>query len=115
MACLKDFNGNEIFNHELNPTQKAYITGTPICEDDHIVPQVFDENVYLGETAGSLYATTFYGALSGTASVASKVGTSDVGSASEPIYIKAGVPTKCTGILTTSNWSNYITTIAVFG
>ena len=38
------------------------------------------------------------------ADVATKLGTTTVGSSSEPIYIKDGVPTKCN-----------ITTIAVFG
>ena len=47
----------------------------------------------------NIYATTFYGSLSGNASTASKIGTTDVGSSTKPVYIKAGTPTECDGTL----------------
>jgi hypothetical protein len=50
----------------LATTTKAYLTGTTSAVDN-TGTQVFDTGVYLGETAGSLYATTFYGKLVGNA------------------------------------------------
>lgn len=43
----------------------------------------------------NVYATTFTGNLSGNATSASKLGTTDKGSANKPIYLAAGVATEC--------------------
>jgi hypothetical protein len=48
-------------------TTKAYLTGTS-STTQNTGYQYFDTNVYIGEESGSLYATTFYGALDGNAS-----------------------------------------------
>ena len=50
----------------LNTTKKAYITGTT-SSLTNTGGQIFDTGVYLGEGAGTLCATTFYGNLQGTA------------------------------------------------
>lgn len=62
----------------------------------------FEPNVTNTQTLGTssmkwsnVYATTFTGNLSGTANVASKLGTANVGSATRPIYLAAGVATAC--------------------
>lgn len=46
-------------------------------------------------SATTITATTFTGSLSGTASVASKLGTATVGGAAKPIYLNAGTATAC--------------------
>jgi hypothetical protein len=59
--------------------------------------------------SGTIYATTFSGALSGnatTATTATKLGTSTVGSATLPIYLNAGTATACTAASIFSNLSN---------
>ncbi len=43
----------------------------------------------------SITSTTFVGDLTGTADVATKLGTANKGSATKPIYLAAGVPTEC--------------------
>ena len=88
MACLKDFNGNEIFEHVYDPDAIAYVTGTPIDENEHLSPQVFDKAVYLGPESGSLYATTFNGNLSGNASTATKATQDSSGQQINSTYIK---------------------------
>lgn len=58
-------------------------------------------------------ATTFVGALSGnatTATTASKLGSSNVGSATQPIYLNGGTPTACTYTLGKSVPSNAVFT-----
>ena len=58
-------------------------------------------------------ATTFVGALSGnatTATTASKLGASNVGSATQPIYLNGGTPTACTYTLGKSVPSNAVFT-----
>ena len=58
-------------------------------------------------------ATTFVGALSGnatTATTASKLGTTTVGSATQPIYLNGGTPTACTYTLGKSVPSNAVFT-----
>ena len=52
----------------LAATTKAYVTGTSSATTN-TGTQVFDDAVYLGTTAGSLYATTFYGGGSGLTSL----------------------------------------------
>lgn len=54
---------NKVLN-TLNTTTKAYITGTTSATTN-TGTQIFDTGVYLGKTAGELYATTFRGALVG--------------------------------------------------
>ena len=76
----------------LATTTKAYVTGTT-SSTTNTGTQVFDTGVYLGTTAGSLYATSFVGDLTGTASVATKVGSSTVGSGTNPIYLASGAAT----------------------
>lgn len=59
-------------------------------------------------------ATTFDGNLTGTAAIASKLGSVDVGSTTEPIYLSKGTPTKCGTTLAVSvtgsaaKWTNAI-------
>lgn len=53
-------------------------------------------NLKFNPSTGTLTANTFSGALSGNATTATKVGTSTVGSATQPVYISSGVPTKTT-------------------
>lgn len=41
----------------------------------------------------NMYATTFHGSLDGTATISTKLGTSNVGSSSQPVYLNAGAAT----------------------
>lgn len=78
-----------------NTTTKAYITGTT-SSATNTGTQIFDTGVYLSATAGELVATKFTGALNGnatTATTATKLGTSTIGSAYRPIYLNSGTPT----------------------
>ncbi len=68
---------------------------------------------YIFGTNGTLSATTFSGSLSGnatTATTATKLGTADVGTATKPIYLDAGVPKACTYTLGKSVPSNAVFT-----
>lgn len=59
----------------------------------------FGEGILANPSKGTLTATKFVGALEGnatTATTATKVGSSTVGSATQPVYINGGVPTSCT-------------------
>ena len=62
-------------NVTLGTTTKAYLLGTSTAPTStaQAVTSVADTGVYLGTTAGSLYATTFYGSLSGTATYANEL------------------------------------------
>lgn len=57
------------------------------------------------DTSGNLTATKFTGALEGNASTASKLGTSNVGSADQIVYLSGGTPTAGTSA-STSNTAN---------
>lgn len=65
-----------------------------------------------------LTATTFKGALSGTADVATKLGTSTLGSATKPIYLSSGTATECStyagGTAVTLNGSSKAASTASF-
>lgn len=71
------------------------LTGTLTARD--ITPSA-DDTYSLGTSSvkwANVYATTFTGNLTGTASVANKLGTANKGSATKPIYLAAGVATEC--------------------
>lgn len=76
---------------EANNTTKAYLVGST-SPSTNTGTLIKDANVYLDTTAGKLVATTFSGALSGNADTATKLGTSNVGDTTTPIYLSAGVP-----------------------
>ena len=57
----------------------------------------------------SITSTTFVGNLTGTASVATKLGTANKGSDTKPIYLAAGVPTECGDSLAVSITGNAAT------
>lgn len=63
-------NTNTKVNVTLGTTTKAYLLGTSTTPTSsaQAVTSIADTGVYLGTTAGSLYATTFYGSLDGNAS-----------------------------------------------
>lgn len=64
-----------------------------------------------GDTmTGNLTAPKFIGALQGNASTASKLGSSNVGSATQPIYLNGGTATACTYTLGKSVPSNAVFT-----
>lgn len=69
---FKNYDGNDIFTQDYDPSKRAYITGTPIDTDGHVCNQVFDKKIYLDETAGQLTAETFKGNLKGNADTATK-------------------------------------------
>lgn len=62
----------------------------------------YSTGVTLNPSTNAITATTFKGALDGnassatTATTATKIGTSTIGSATQPVYINAGTPTACT-------------------
>lgn len=66
----------------------------------------------------AVYATTFYGALSGNASSASKLGSSTLGSTTKPIYLSSGTATECStyagGTAVTLNGTSKAATTASF-
>ena len=72
-------------------TTKAYLVGST-SSSDSTGTLIKDANVYLDTTEGKLVATTFSGALSGNADTATKLGTSNVGGTTTPIYLSAGIP-----------------------
>ena len=76
---------------EANNTTRAYLVGST-SSSTNTGTLIKDSNVYLDTTEGKLVATTFSGALSGNADTATKLGTSNVGSTTTPIYLSAGVP-----------------------
>ena len=53
-----------------NTTTIGYLIATTTSPNGTAVEGIADTGVYLGDTAGSLYATTFYGSLSGNATSA---------------------------------------------
>lgn len=58
--------GDTKVTNTLNATTRAYLTGTTLATTN-TGTQIFDTDVYIGSTAGSLYATNFYGTFNGTA------------------------------------------------
>lgn len=54
----------------------------------------------------SVSANEFYGSLSGTATTATKIGTSTVGSSTKPVYINSGTPTACNDTISVSITGN---------
>lgn len=54
----------------------------------------------------SVTAKTFYGSLSGTATTATKIGASTVGSSTKPVYINSGTPTACNDTISVSITGN---------
>lgn len=80
------------------------------------IKMYLDSNPYgyvskAGDTmTGNLTAPKFIGALQGNASTASKLGSSNVGSANQPIYLNGGTATACTYTLGKSVPSNAVFT-----
>ena len=113
-----DANTDTKVTNTLNTTAKAYITGTTSATTN-TGTQVFDTGVYLGTTAGTLYATTFYGALSGNASTATKATQDSAGQTINTTYVK-GVSqsgrtiTITKGDGTTSTFNTQDTTYSAF-
>lgn len=72
-------------------------TLTGALTSQNILPSA--NNTYsLGSTSAkwsNVYATKFTGNLTGTADVATKLGTATKGSTTKPIYLNAGAPTEC--------------------
>lgn len=92
-----DNNTDTKVTNTLATKTKAYVTGTT-SSSTNTGTQVFDTGVYLDTTAGQLTATTFKGDLSGnatTATTATKLGSTTVGSETKPIYLKSGAATSC--------------------
>lgn len=97
-----DTNTDTKVTNTLNPTAKAYVTGTTSATTN-TGSQVFDTGVYLDTEAGALVATKFKGSLDGkatsagtadkatNATTAAKLGT-NAGSATRPVYFANGVP-----------------------
>lgn len=97
-----DTNTDTKVTNTLNPTAKAYVTGTTSATTN-TGSQVFDTGVYLDTEAGALVATKFKGSLDGkatsagtadkatNATTAAKLGT-NAGSATQPVYFANGVP-----------------------
>lgn len=78
-----------------------------------VIPGYNNGTIDLGSSSykwKAVYATTFYGDLSGTATTATKLGTSDVGTATQPIYLDGGTPKACTYTLGKSVPSNAVFT-----
>ena len=69
-----DTNSDTKVTNTLNTAAKGYITATT-TSTTNTGTQIFDTGVYLGAAAGSLYATTFVGNLSGTATNATNATT----------------------------------------
>lgn len=104
----------------LATTTKAYVTGTT-SGSTNTGTQVFDTGVYLTTTAGELAATKFTGALNGnatTATTATKLGSSTIGSSTAPVYLNSGTATKCStyagGTAVTLNGSSKAASTAAF-
>ena len=55
----------------------------------------FTAGVTINPGTSAIKATTFVGALSGTANVANKLGTTDLGTTTKPIYLSGGTPKEC--------------------
>ena len=85
---FKNYDGNDIFTQDYDPSKRAYITGTPIDTDGHVCNQVFDKKIYLDETAGQLTAETFKGNLKGNADTATKATQDGNGNVITDTYIK---------------------------
>ena len=82
---------------------------------------IVNNQIYANPSTGALTATSFVGDLTGdvtgnasTATTATKVGTSTVGSATQPVYISSGTPTKCTYTLGASVPSGAVFTDTVY-
>lgn len=95
---LTDFNTDTQVTNVVEPTTKAYITGTTY-EETNTGTQVFDPNVFLDDVAGQLVANTFKGSLVGNADTASKLGNETIGGTAKPIYLKEGAATPCSSLV----------------
>ena len=99
----QDNNTDTKVTNTLNTTAKAYITGTTNSATN-TGTQVFDTNVYLDTTAGTLTATTFKGALQGNAATATSA--TSAASATQLATARTinGTSFNGTGNITTANW-----------
>ena len=94
-ACSNISTSDTKVTNTLATTTKAYVTATT-SSSTSTGTQIFDTGVYLGTAAGELNATTFVGDLTGnatSATTATKVGSSTVGSGKQPIYLASGEAT----------------------
>ena len=65
-----------------------------------VTDQSYSTSVFkVQPSTGTIKATTFKGNLSGNASTANKLGTSNVGTSNKPIYLEAGTPKECVDFL----------------
>ena len=68
-------------------------TTTPSSLAGTVTNQVYvTTNMYAQPSTGTIFATTFNGNLTGNASTASKLGTTDIGTNKKPIYLDDGSP-----------------------
>lgn len=110
----QDIDNDVKVNVTLGTTTKAYLLGTTTTPTGTAaaVSSIADTGVYLGTTAGSLYATTFYGALSGNASTATKATQDSSGQPITTTYLKDWSISGKTVTLTKGDGSTTTTTIA---
>jgi hypothetical protein len=87
-SAIRDGNGNVISTYYL-PKVDYYVGDLKVSTSSSTTQSpIF----------ASVTATTFTGNLTGTASVATKIGTTTIGSTTQPIYLNAGTPTTVTSI-----------------
>ena len=99
----QDNNTDTKVTNTLNTTAKAYITGTTNSATN-TGTQVFDTNVYLDTTAGTLTATTFKGALQGNAATATSATSATSATKLATARTINGTSFDGTGNITTTNW-----------
>lgn len=76
---------------------RSVISGSPSIW--HTILHVDNYNSYAPTLTGSGASGTWGISISGTAAIASKLGTSTVGSSAMPIYLSGGIPTACSSVL----------------
>ena len=87
---------------------RSVISGSPSIW--HTILHVDNYNSYAPTLTGSGASGTWGISISGTAAVASKLGTSTIGSSAMPIYLSGGVPTVCSSVLGVSvtGYANFL-------
>lgn len=85
----------------------CWASNNPMMSNDHMYTWDYNKNVSF---PGDVKGTSFHGNLIGNATTATKLGTETKGSATQPIYLNAGVPTACTYTLGKSVPSNAVFT-----
>lgn len=87
---------------------RSVISGSPSIW--HTILHVDNYNSYAPTLTGAGASGTWGISISGTAAVASKLGTSTIGSSAMPIYLSGGVPTVCSSVLGVSvtGYANFL-------